>query len=1385
MDLLQEPVDNLLLIKEKIIKTDEVLKLLANKSKNLQKVEKKYKKLLIKFSEKNHDIEQLKLKYSDVQVRLNHCITLHSPLENDLFALKVRHESLEKTHYDYVNSHHVKYQSACQEVDSLNKTCDTLKTKIEQLEKKEPKSGTIIKKLKGDLDKANEKLNESANKYEGILTNNNKIIEEFKAKCKNLEKERNNDLKHLLEIQQECDRLKKLLDNNNNNSKDAKLDLQQQIENLERELKNSTNELETLKIAQENNIVELTRKYENEKQLLNDKLAEKLENKKKSVASVCIQTDLEDFYDVEDIFSEMITVPELMSPLYPTSVAKENDEESVDIPYLSKFSSVAVGLDIVIPNYKDSSTQTCDPEKVSTKMQEIAEPVLENIIRLEQHTQSGVFEVKNHTDVSGDEVPKKKLKPKNQNKIIKKYKNTLNKILNIVRKSKIRSKKILDKFVGVDNPVVILAPSTLNSYADGINLSSSLVRLSTNHAGHHPCCDNNFSLPTCSNMYCCYNNCHPTCRYSYCANQLNSNGFIQSVKKNDSKKFVSLKTRGISGSESANYVENSRQTLQRRRNLHVDKNIQRRNLRQIAERKKKLRKNTNTASTMSVSSWKDIPELKDERLTESNVSSEYQYSMQEIENRVRKRYSRRRRIIYSSDEEESPGKIFEGIESSKEREKSVDSTSVSVKAGASALLNKYLDSISVHTCLENDGISSKSAKFSDTDSGIETLSIKNIQSPSSAHELPEVNSNATNCVADESIKQKAVTKNQNKSVDDSDISTSKICRKVKRKSKENSLACEIPVVVETETSIIDEKVMEIPEKDIAVEKETSVEKGMIVTKIDKEKSTENENTTVKKRKRNSVNNSEYKRQKLEIFGSETDTDSEPLINLLPPMKRVAYKKRIINLRKNINIVPMVAQKSVEKSNNQINDSTVLTNISTKKRIAHTQRSSLKLSNEQLLKPALVIQNSTGCRTKLIEKLVNNQENAMDNLQQITKSSPIYRKPEKVNAISSLPVCYENNNCTNPVQLSCVANLLNAVVKTPAPMNIPPPCPTSPEFLEPVHEEPKIIPLEKPKPLNINIGRKLVSDIAKMDWNKELMSTVVNCLSKENPEYVASLIVNEAAKDFSQEFDKTFTPPAPLLTVTQQKLLVLLSQLQKNNLTGIEESFLRLVEQRLYSEKKVEVVHPLTRLYVAVCKVKFDIEQVRIFCCNAAYYMGDLFVPLMFIVVTMWGDVIPMAAESEDIYLAGVLVYVSQIKKCNRPGYNNNNLKCLLTRYYGYELGHTNHDEIMTKLVKAYSENCSKLAYTAILVLCKNLPSKWTCSQIKKHFMPLIENRLKNKLDSDLISMTIALINRLLDTFNENVDKEYLIEVKSWMIKLLRENSTLSSEENTIVEACSL
>lgn len=55
-------------------------------------------------------------------------------------------------------------------------------------------------------------------------------------------------------------------------------------------------------------------------------------------------------------------------------------------------------------------------------------------------------------------------------------------------------------------------------------------------------------------------------------------------------------------------------------------------------------------------------------------------------------------------------------------------------------------------------------------------------------------------------------------------------------------------------------------------------------------------------------------------------------------------------------------------------------------------------------------------------------------------------------------------------------------------------------------------------------------------------------------------------------------------------------------------------------------------------------------------------------------------------------------------------------------------------------------------------------------MPLIETRLTNKNDSDLISMTITLINRLMETFDENVDKEHLIEVKSWMIKVLRDNS---------------
>lgn len=116
-------------------------------------------------------------------------------------------------------------------------------------------------------------------------------------------------------------------------------------------------------------------------------------------------------------------------------------------------------------------------------------------------------------------------------------------------------------------------------------------------------------------------------------------------------------------------------------------------------------------------------------------------------------------------------------------------------------------------------------------------------------------------------------------------------------------------------------------------------------------------------------------------------------------------------------------------------------------------------------------------------------------------------------------------------------------------------------------------------------------------------------------------------DIYDNADSKYTPPAPLLTETQRILLGFMSCLENNHVVGVFDSFLEQTESKLFAQNcnLIEIV-PITRLYMAVCKLRKDLNRIRRFCCEAFYFMGDLAVPLFFTVLTSWIEVMPKEIE---------------------------------------------------------------------------------------------------------------------------------------------------------------
>lgn len=124
-----------------------------------------------------------------------------------------------------------------------------------------------------------------------------------------------------------------------------------------------------------------------------------------------------------------------------------------------------------------------------------------------------------------------------------------------------------------------------------------------------------------------------------------------------------------------------------------------------------------------------------------------------------------------------------------------------------------------------------------------------------------------------------------------------------------------------------------------------------------------------------------------------------------------------------------------------------------------------------------------------------------------------------------------------------------------------------------------------------------------------------------------LIINKVASDFYTKPDTKYTPPAPLMTVTQRTLMGLMLRLEKLNVKNLLSCFLIQAENQLLTEKRLECISPLARLYVAVLRMQKDIHRMRRMCLEALYFMGDLVAPFVYVVLTCWFEVLPKHNEN--------------------------------------------------------------------------------------------------------------------------------------------------------------
>ncbi|EFA00614.2 early endosome antigen 1 [Tribolium castaneum] len=319
------------------------------------------------------------------------------------------------------------------------------------------------------------------------------------------------------------------------------------------------------------------------------------------------------------------------------------------------------------------------------------------------------------------------------------------------------------------------------------------------------------------------------------------------------------------------------------------------------------------------------------------------------------------------------------------------------------------------------------------------------------------------------------------------------------------------------------------------------------------------------------------------------------------------------------------------------------------------------------------------------------------------------------------------------------------------------------------DNPVLIPLEKAPESGEKLPTSKIEALFKKlivyGAEEEASNEVVREFSGQEPDYIAEAVLERVAVDYHDAPDTKYNP-APLMTDVQRTMLGFMSKLERTGVVGVFDNFLTLAEQRLLTCDNLQEFAPITRLYLAICKLHKNLYRMRRLCCDVFYFCGDFAVPFLFTVLTSWTEVLPHETNSSEMPLARVLVQIIYTKDCNKPGYNLLPLRDLLIKFYGYPTERWDVDEFFKELFYAYLRNPVRSSDFALLLYCKNRPEKWVYEKIEEHMKPIVEQIPKENFKAAVI----ILIGNLYNRFSSKSEVNYLPKIREWFRSLLTETT---------------
>ncbi|XP_015126296.1 uncharacterized protein LOC107047904 [Diachasma alloeum] len=234
------------------------------------------------------------------------------------------------------------------------------------------------------------------------------------------------------------------------------------------------------------------------------------------------------------------------------------------------------------------------------------------------------------------------------------------------------------------------------------------------------------------------------------------------------------------------------------------------------------------------------------------------------------------------------------------------------------------------------------------------------------------------------------------------------------------------------------------------------------------------------------------------------------------------------------------------------------------------------------------------------------------------------------------------------------------------------------------------------------------------WEDALHTSVsAKILNSKSPRTVAKATIDFVIdrSEIDEPLDLTYTPPAPPMTKSLQRIVTLLKDLDPKIPELINFVFrgIEYILFRLSSTPSWEAVGELSKLYTVLARIRKDRERVRIMCCDAIYGLQKKSVIVLHAVLTCWPEVLPLFDAEKDQHLPVSIAHIIRSHPVNDSS-KCEQVKKLIKGFFKYP--QNDPSEVLGgKLLEALGRNYDKSVETGILLLSKREGPEWAYKNI--------------------------------------------------------------------------